>query len=79
MQKQSDWKSKICRIVIEKLIGLNYNDEEENVLSEDDLEVTNLQSDELNSFLIENEIKCFDDVIYERRDRELCGSLCWEG
>ena len=30
MQKQSDWKSKICRIVIEKLIGLNYNDEEEN-------------------------------------------------
>lgn len=43
------------------------NDEEENVLSEDDLEVTNLQSDELNSFLIENEIKCFDDVIYERR------------
>lgn len=44
------------------------NDEEENVLSEDDLEVTNLQSDELNSFLIENEIKCFDDVIYERRE-----------
>ncbi len=27
MQKQSDWKSKICWIVIEKLIGLNYNDE----------------------------------------------------
>ena len=43
------------------------NDEEENVLSEDDLEVTNLQSDELNSFFKENEIKCFDDVIYERR------------
>lgn len=31
MQKQSDWKSKICRIEIEKLIGLDYNDEEENV------------------------------------------------
>lgn len=31
MQKQSDWKSKICRIEIEKLIVLNYNDEEENV------------------------------------------------
>lgn len=44
------------------------NDEEENVLSEDDLEVTNLQSDELNSFFKENEIKCFDDVIYERRE-----------
>lgn len=27
MQKQSDWKSKICRIKIEKLIVLNYNDE----------------------------------------------------
>ena len=32
MQKQSDWKSKICRIVIEKLIGLNYNDEEPIIL-----------------------------------------------
>lgn len=27
MQKQSDCKSKICRVVIEKLIVLNYNDE----------------------------------------------------
>ena len=44
------------------------NDEEENILSEDDLEVTNLQFDELNSFFIENEIKCYDDVIYERRE-----------
>lgn len=49
------------------LINQN-NDEEENILSEDDLEVTNLQFDELNSFFIENEIKCYDDVIYERRE-----------
>ena len=27
LQKQSDWKSKIYRIEIEKLIVLNYNDE----------------------------------------------------
>ena len=49
------------------LINQN-NDEEESILSEDDLEVTNLQFDELNSFFKENEIKCFDDVIYERRE-----------
>ena len=47
---------------------MNQNNEEENILSEDDLEVTNLQFDELNSFFKVNEIKCFDDVIYERRE-----------
>ena len=33
MQKQSDWKSKNCRIEIEKLIVLNYNDEYKYVYS----------------------------------------------